>query len=111
MATTYNWEVTALYTVSTPENGFVVNANYKVVGNDGTYKSEICDSASFTFQQGEQYVPYADLTNDIVIGWIQEKLGEDSIANIEYCINDQIQMQINPPITPEPTPLPWSIEA
>ena len=56
----------------------------------------------------EGFIPYADLTNDLVISWIQTGSGADSIANIEYCIADQIAMQINPPVTPENTPLPWS---
>jgi len=107
MTTTYNWEVTSLYTVDTPEDGLVVNANYKVTGTDGTYSSEISDSASFTFEEGQTLIPLADLTNEIVIGWIKEKLGVSAVENYEFCIADQIAMQVNPPVTPQNTPLPW----
>ena len=107
METIYKWEIIALYTVDTPENGFVVNANYKVSGTDGTYSSEINDSASFSFQEGEQYIPYSDLTEEIVVSWIKSKLGESAVGNYEYCIADQIALQKNPPVSPQNTPLPW----
>ena len=114
MSITYNWVVTSMSTlqISPTETDYVVTANYSVIGVDGTFTSSIQDTATFAVADRDpNYIPYADLTNDIVIGWIQTGLGEDSIANIEYCIADQIAMQINPPVTPEPTPLPWSIEA
>ena len=52
-------------------------------------------------------MPYSELTNDIVIGWIQEGLGVDGVSNLEACLQGQINSQINPPIAPEVTPLPW----
>ena len=110
MSITYNWVVTSMSTlqISPTETDYVVTANYSVIGVDGTYTSSIQDTATFSVEDRDpNYIPYADLTNDIVIGWIQTELGPDSIANIEYCIADQIEMQINPPVTPEPTPLPW----
>ena len=110
MSITYNWVVTSMSTlqISPTETDYVVTANYSVIGVDGTYTSSIQDTATFSVEDRDpNYIPYQDLTNDIVIGWIQTGLGADSIANIEYCIADQIEMQINPPVTPEPTPLPW----
>ena len=110
MSITYNWVVTSMSTlqISPTETDYVVTANYSVIGVDGTYTSSIQDTATFSVEDRDpNYIHYADLTNDIVIGWIQTGLGPDSIANIEYCIADQIEMQINPPVTPEPTPLPW----
>jgi hypothetical protein len=55
-----------------------------------------------------EFTPYADLTEAIVLGWVKESLGENGIISIEACIQGQIDSEINPPISPENTPLPWS---
>jgi hypothetical protein len=108
METIYKWEVTSLYTVSTPEQGFVVNASYKVSGNDGTYSSEMSSIMSFSFTEGQTVIPFDSLTEDIVISWIQSELEENGITSITACIDGQIDSQKNPPVSPEITPLPWN---
>jgi len=111
--TNYTWAVTALYTETiADEQYYVVIANYQVIGVDGVYTASLSNTARFSTESVSTFVPYADLTNDIVIGWIQEELGVDGVANLEACIQGQIDSQINPPVTPQNTQLPWaSIEA
>jgi hypothetical protein len=105
--TTYNWNVTALYTETIAgEQNYVVIANYEVVGVDGQYTSSIQDSARFSTENVDNFTPYEDLTNDIVIGWVKSMLGPDTVANYEESIQGQINSQITPPVTPEVTPLP-----
>jgi hypothetical protein len=105
--TQYTWNVTALYTETIDgEQNYVVIANYEVVGVDGEYTAALSNIARFSTESVETFVPYADLTNDIVIGWIQDELGVDGVSNLEACIQGQIDSQINPPVTPVNTPLP-----
>ena len=105
--TTFNWTVTSLLTETIAgEQNYVVIANYEVVGVDGVYTSSIQDSARFSTANVNSFIPYEDLTNDIVIGWIQSLLGVDGVANYEASIQGQIDSQINPPVTPQDTPLP-----
>jgi hypothetical protein len=107
--TTFTWAVTALYTetVATEQN-YVVIANYTVVGVDGTYSAELSNTARFSTASVSPFIPYEDLTEAIVIGWIQDELGPDGVSNIEACIQGQINSQINPPVVPQNTPLPWA---
>ena len=106
--TTYTWAVTALYTQTVAdENDYVVIANYEVVGVDGDYTASLSNIARFSTESVSPFVPYEDLTNEIVIGWIQDELGETGVSNLEACIQGQIDSQINPPVSPENTPLPW----
>ena len=107
--TTYTWAVTALYTetIATEQN-YVVIANYTVIGVDGTYNAELSNIARFNTASVSPFVPYEDLTEAIVIGWIQDELGPDGVSNLEACIQGQINSQINPPVVPLNTPLPWS---
>jgi hypothetical protein len=111
--TNYTWAVTALYTQTiADEQDYVVIANYEVIGVDGAYSASLSNTAQFSTESVSTFIPYADLTNDIVIGWIQDELGVDGVANLEACIQGQIDSQINPPVVPQNTPLPWvSIEA
>jgi hypothetical protein len=111
--TNYTWAVTALYTQTiADEQDYVVIANYEVIGVDGAYTASLSNIARFSTESVSTFIPYADLTNDIVIGWIQEELGVNGVNSIEACIQGQIDSQINPPVVPQNTPLPWvSIEA
>jgi hypothetical protein len=107
--TTYNWNVTALYTETIAgEQNYVVIANYEVVGVDGTYSASLSNIARFSTENVDNFTPYEDLTNEIVIGWIQAELGVDGVSNLEACIQGQIDSQINPPVVPQNTPLPWA---
>ena len=107
--TQYTWNVTALYTETIDgEQNYVVIANYEVVGVDGTYTASLSNIARFNTASVSPFVPYEDLTEAIVIGWIQDELGVDGVSNLEACIQGQINSEINPPVTPQNTPLPWA---
>jgi hypothetical protein len=107
--TTYTWNVTALYTETVDgEQNYVVIANYEVTGVDWTYTASLSNIARFSTASVSPFIPYADLTEDTVIDWIQQDLGPDGVSNLEACIQGQINSQINPPVVPVNTPLPWS---
>ena len=107
--TTYTWAVTALYTETIDGKAdYVVIANYLVLGGDGTYGAELSNIARFSTESVDPFIPYEDLTEADVIGWIQQTLGQDGIDNIYACIQGQIDSQINPPVVPVNTPLPWT---
>ena len=107
--TTFTWAVTSLYTETVAtEQDYVVIANYTVVGVDGTYSAELSNIARFSTASVSPFIPYQDLTEAIVIGWIQDELGVDGVSNLEACIQGQIDSQINPPVVPVNTPLPWA---
>ena len=107
--TTFTWIVKQLLTQTIDgEQNYVVIANYEVTGVDGEYSSSISDSARFSTANVDNFIPYDQLTNDIVVGWIKSVLGPDTVANYEESIQGQIDSQINPPVTPQNTPLPWN---
>jgi hypothetical protein len=107
--TTFTWAVTALYTETIAgEQNYVVIANYLVLGGDGTYGAELSNIARFSTESVSPFIPYEDLTEEIVIGWIQSELGVDGVNNIYACIQGQIDSHHNPPVVPVNTPLPWA---
>lgn len=108
--TNYIWTITNLYTKTIEgKEDYVVTAIYNVVGTDGTYSAELTSNvAQFSTEDVSEFTPYVDLTEAIVLDWIKQTLGENGIISIEACIQGQIDSQINPPVSPENTPLPWS---
>ena len=101
--TTFTTTITSMYTLQQPDPNYVVNAIWKVTGVDGEYTASIQGNTQFTSQQGPDFIPYADLTEAIVIGWIPES----AITSAQQCVQGQINSLITPPVSPENTPLPW----
>jgi Na+(H+)/acetate symporter ActP len=102
--TTFTTTITAMYTLQQPDPNYVVNALWRVTGVDGTHTASIEGSTQFKSadQQGS-VVPYADLTESIVIGWISA----DAIASAQATVQGQINSMITPPVSPQNTALPW----
>ena len=104
MTTQFTTNINAMYTLDTPEPGFVVNCLWTVTGVDGQYTAEIGGNTQFTVQEGSTYIPYQNLTPEIVTGWIPA----EQIASAQACVQGQIDSMITPPVSPENTPLPWA---
>jgi hypothetical protein len=101
--TTFTTTIDSMYTLNTPEPGFVVNVLWTVTGVDGSNTASIGGSSQFTMQEGT-FTPYDQLTQQQVIDWISAQ----DIANAQACVQGQIDSQITPPVSPENTPLPWA---
>ena len=105
----YTWQTLALYTTDfANQQGYVVNVRYIVTATDGIYNSDFQNSASFEeLVNDPDYIPYANLTNAIVMGWVQTQLGPDQVQGLYTYLDQQIENQINPPQTPTQKPLPF----
>jgi hypothetical protein len=105
MATTFTTRITAMYTVQQPDPNYVVNALWEVTGVDGEYTGSIGGNTQFSSADQEgAFVPYDQLTEAVVIGWIPAS----QIGSAQACVQGQIDSAITPPVSPELTPLPWA---
>jgi len=87
-------------------DGIVFTVHYTVAANDGTYASSAYGSIGLEQPEGE-VIPYADLTPEIVIGWVQEKLGgTEKVTEIEAALQAQIDQQRTPTTAQG---VPWSM--
>ena len=103
--TTFTTTITSMYTLDTPDPGYVVNALWQVTGVSGEYTASIGGNTQFnSADQVGAFIPYASLTESIVIGWIPES----AIESAQACVQGQINSLITPPVSPENTPLPWT---
>ena len=110
MPITYTWTATSLigYPVIDGETDVVTRASYTVLADDG--EGHTADYSNFAYtpiDPSVPFIPYADLTNDIIIGWVQYNIGPDLIAAIQGSLAIQVERQVNPPPQPEVLPLPW----
>ena len=71
---------------------------------DGTYTAGAYGSVGL--ERPETLVPYADLTEEQVIGWVKEKLGGDEkVTEIQAALQAQLDEQRTPS---RATGKPWA---
>jgi len=101
--TDYTWGVAQMERHTA--DGIVFTVHYTVAANDGTYASSAYGSIGLEQPEGE-VIPYADLTPEIVIGWVQDKLGgAERVTEIEAALQVQIDQQRTPTTAQG---MPWS---
>ena len=106
MATTFTTTITQMYTLNTPSPDYVVNAIWQVEGVSGEYTASIGGNTQFnSADQVGAFIPYASLTEAIVIGWIPES----AITSAQQCVQGQLESLANPPVSPANTALPWTL--
>ena len=63
-------------------DGFVVTVHYRVNAVDGDYSASTYGTVGYT-QSEESFTPFDELTEETVIGWVQNSLDKDEIeANL-----------------------------
>jgi hypothetical protein len=91
--TTFTWAIANLERETV--DGFVFTAHYTVAANDDAYSSSAYGSIGF--QRPDNLIPFADLTEETVIGWVKEALGGDEkVTEIEAALQGQIDEQRSP---------------
>ena len=94
-----------MYTLDTPDPGYVVNCLWQVTGVDGEYTASIGGNTQFNSADQEgAFIPYSSLTESQVLGWIPA----NQIESAQACVQGQIDSMITPPVSPSAQPLPWS---
>ena len=87
-------------------DGYVNKAIFRVDGTDGTYTFRA--TGSVNLEKPDTLIPYADLTEETVLGWVKAKLEADnagSVANIEAAVENGVNIQKTPT---HGTGKPWS---
>ena len=101
MAITKTWEVNTLERELA--DGYVKKVIYRVRGIDGS-EEKARETGEVELEKPETLIPYKDLTESTVLGWVKTKLGTDEVAAIEKALEDEIAL-INTPVTE--TGKPW----
>tara|TARA_R110002124_G_scaffold198196_2_gene365147 strand:- start:1752 stop:2087 length:336 start_codon:yes stop_codon:yes gene_type:complete len=78
------------------ETDVVYNVHWVVTGVDGDYSSNAIGTQTVPLSEDGTFIPFEDLTNEIVVVWTQEAMGEEQVAGIEANIQSQIDALITP---------------
>ena len=112
MANTYTWTISGLTTLPT-QNGqsdVVVLANYVYSGSDGANTIKFVGNESFTYSGGK-FAPFNELTEEVVIKWVQDSLTEKVFLLMEDSMDKQLEIAKVTPVLPSESQLPWATTA
>ena len=105
MANTYTWDCKTVdvYPNHDSHSDVVYNVHWRLnavsdqqdaEGND--YTATSYGTHSVNADDIENFIPFADLTNDLVSGWVIDGMGEDEVASLKENLDNNIADQINP---------------
>jgi hypothetical protein len=108
MATTYKWVVSSLDSYPKDAEGLtdvicVIHWRYQAeqVENDKTYFAEVYGTLSVPSPNSADFVPYDQVTYEMVCGWLEAGLDQ---VSLDENLDSQIADQINPKIISLPLP-------
>jgi hypothetical protein len=104
------WQITN--TNSNATSGYIKSANWVCTKTEDDLSTSITGDVWFTEPDEadpESFgIPYADVTEENAIAWTKEKLGEDSVANIELTAGRNLEAMKTPQ---QQDGLPWVVPA
>ena len=119
---TYNWNCKTVdaYVEQNNEADVVYNVHWIVTGTSdvadatgGFYSSTSIGTQTLDVSEITNFIPFDQVTNEEVVEWTQEAMGEEQVTQIEASIASQIESLIHPtsitltvgePVPPEPVP-------
>jgi len=88
MTTTFTWAIANLERHTA--DGVVYTVHYTVNADDGTYSAGAYGSLGLEAPEPDSMIPFDQLTEEVVVGWVKDKFGEEKVAEIEQALQAQI---------------------
>lgn len=84
MSNSYAWSVTSMdcYPQFEGQSNVVFNIKWKLTASDDINQYSFCGSQDISFNSEADFTPYKNLTENIVLDWVKNTLGEATIASI-----------------------------
>lgn len=99
MANTYKWRINAV-DCKTNENGLenlVYNIHWSYIGEDENNNvASSIGTQPIPHDENAEFIAFNDLTEEIVVGWLESEIGEERIAELKSNIDRQIQEMVAP---------------
>ena len=104
MSTTYTYSINTLE--RTTADGIVYNVHFGVAAANETYSSSAYGTVPLAAPaEGDTIIPYADLTEEVVVGWAKDALGAEQIEAVE----ERLQVELDEQAAPtKAAGIPWS---
>jgi len=86
-------------------DGLVTTVHWRANAVEDSYTATSYGSVGLS--AGETLIPFADLTKEVVMGWVKDKLGEEQVTQIEEGLTAQIESQ-KAPVSASGLPAAWT---
>ena len=105
MANIYTWDCKTVdvYPTHDSHSDVVYNVHWRLNAEsdqqdaDGNnYSASVYGTHSVNADDIANFIPFADLTNDTVTGWVTAGMGDDEVASLKSGLDSNIENQINP---------------
>jgi len=108
MSDTYTWNIAQLERLC--ETGEIQTVHYTVDARsaDLAYSAGAYGSIGLDPADPDSMIPFADVSEEDVIDWLQAKFGEEKVAEIEAALQAQLDEQRAPS---KAAGLPWAAAA
>lgn len=99
---TYTWKIAALeaYPTHSSYTDMVYNIHwrYNAVNTNPSYSAEVYGVQSVAPYNPDSgsYIPYSQLTQQTVVTWLTDAMGQERVNNLTASLDSQISKQINP---------------
>ena len=112
MSATITWRVGCMDSYPKYDNyiDLVFNVHWDCLGSQeysgSTYNGRVYGCNGVSIHSGSAFIPYEQLTEAEVLGWVWTSMGEEQKLAYESAVQTQIDNLINPPVVQ--LPLPWA---
>lgn len=105
MATVFNWDCKTVdaYPLVGEDPDVVYNVHWIVTGvsdqldpQGNPYQARSIGTQALSTDDITDFIPFEDLTNEIVVEWTKGAMGEEEVTSIEASIQSQINLLITP---------------
>jgi hypothetical protein len=82
----------------------VETIHWRLNGVDGDYATSVYGSQGVTYEAGSPFTDYDSLTEEVVVAWVKDALGEEQVTNYEASVSNQLEALKNPTVVTPPLP-------
>ena len=95
---TYDWncKTVDVHPQAEGETNVVYNVHWIVTGTEEDYLVRNIGTQVVPLDSEVDFIPFEDLTNEIITGWVKEQMGEERVQAIEDNIANEIIELSNP---------------
>jgi len=109
MSNTYSWNFTQLtaYPTYETQTNVVYTVHWIFIGTSDTdplVTSQLYGTQNITYVADDDFIPYDQLTADIIQSWVTASMGIDAVNTLQTVVDQQIADIITPQSINLPTP-------
>tara|TARA_R100000664_G_C2755932_1_gene143716 strand:- start:1918 stop:2235 length:318 start_codon:yes stop_codon:yes gene_type:complete len=94
-----DWNCKTIDVYTHEHNGYeqvIYNVHWRVNKEDGEFTASSYGTQTLNTEDIQDFVPFDDVTSEMVEGWVKDAMGEDRVAAIEESLDKEIESKKNP---------------